>query len=309
MTPRTRPSGISAGLRRVAVLTALSFGCATVRAPASAIGGTVPVRSGVPDPQLELWLESGKKISPQESEQATSEARAALQSAVARVAIPEGDTLLVVRAQGVARTSSRRTDQKAAMAGIVVGAVVVIAAVVVALVASKGKAGGGKSVARGAGGKPVAVPRVRPPPVGAPLPRPVPRGGPNVSVQVFAGVEVPPQREPPPGYVAYAPSDGWDRAAAPPPPPPAPEQELAAVTLPPPPPLDVDGRGFFDGDALRLELVVVDRRTGAPLWSKVVDGEVDPRDAQGVERLLYEAVADRGGWAPGLGNAEPAAMR
>jgi hypothetical protein len=308
MTPRTRPSGVPAGLRRVAVLTALCFACATVRAPASTIDGTVPVRSGVPDPQLELWLESGKRISPQESEQATAEARAALQSAVARVAIPEGDTLLVVRAQGVARTSSRRTDQKAAMAGIVVGAVVVIAAVVVALVASKGKGGGGSALARGAAGKPVAVPRVRPPvPVGAPLPRPVARGGPNVSVQVFAGVEVPPQREPPPGYVAYAPSDGWDGAAAPPAP--APEQELAAVTLPPPPPLDVDERGFFAGDALRLELVVVDRRTGAPLWSKIVDGEVDPRDAQGVERLLYDALADRGGWAPGLGNVEPAAMR
>jgi hypothetical protein len=306
MTPGHSRSAPHAGLRRVAVLTALTFGCATVRAPASSIGGTVPVHGGVADPQLELWLESGKRVSPQESQRAAADAAAALQAAVARVAIPEGDTLLVVRAQGVARTASRRTDQHAAMAGLVVGAVVVIAAVVVALVASKGKGGGGRGVARGASGKPVAVPRVRPPPpVGAPLPRVAPRSGPNVSVQVFAGIEVPPPSDAPPGYVAFAPSQAWDGAS--PPPPPAPGEDVAAVSLPPPPPLDVESRGFFDGDSLRLELVVVDRHTGAPLWTKVVDGEVDPRDAQAVERLLYDAVADRSGWAPGLGTTGPAA--
>jgi hypothetical protein len=308
MTPRNHRPGPPAGLRRVALLTVFTFGCATVRVPASTIDGTVPVRSGVADPQLELWLESGKNVSPKETEQATAEARAALQSAVARVAIPDGDTLLVVRAQGVARTASRRTDQHAAMAGLVVGAVVVIAAVVVALVASKGK-GGGSGAARGASGKAAgAAPRVRPPPpVGAPLPRAAPRSGPNVSVQVFAGVQVPPPGGAPPGYVAIAPSESWDGAA--PPPPPAFQQDVSAVTLPPPLPLDVDRRGFFDGDSLRVELVVVDRHTGEPLWTKVVDGEVDPRDGQAVERLLYDAVADRSGWAPGLGAGEPAAMR
>ncbi len=79
---------------------------------------------------------------------------------------------------------------------------------------------------------------------------------------------------------------------------PPPLDELAEVSLPPPRPLDVADRGFFAGDALRLELVVVDPRNGTPLWTKVVEGNVDPRDARAVRRLLDRALADEAGRVP-----------
>jgi hypothetical protein len=295
MPTRSSRSGPPAGLRRVAVLTVFAFGCATVRVPASTIPDSSPVHGSFAEPQVELWLESGKNVSPAESAEASAQAKAALQSALSRVSAPQGDAILAVRAQGVARTSSRKTDQRAATAGIVVGAVVVVAAVVVALVASKGRSGGG-SAARGASARPPPVPRVRPgPPPGTPLPRAAPRSGPSVSVNVFAGIEVPPPDAPPGQYVYVDPPPVWG-TPVPPPPPPPPEGELTAVSLPPPPPLDLENRGFFDGDTVRLELVVVDRHSGAPLWTKTVDGEIDPRDAAAVEQLLYDAVADQTGW-------------
>jgi hypothetical protein len=114
-------------------------------------------------------------------------------------------------------------------------------------------------------------------------------------VNVFAGITVPPPDAPPPvGYVMVEPPPVWGAPVSPAPP----RTEAAVVSLPPPPPLEVDRRGFFDGDSLRLELVVVDRRTGAPLWTKVVEGALDPRDAAAVERLLYGALADSSGWEP-----------
>jgi hypothetical protein len=87
----------------------------------------------------------------------------------------------------------------------------------------------------------------------------------------------------------------------------APSAELAAISLPPPRPLDLEERGFFAGDTLRLELAVVDRRTGAPLWTKEVEGEVDPRDAGAVEQLLAGALADVNGWVPGPSLSAPPA--
>ena len=287
-TPADRPSA-PAGLRRAAVLTLLCFGCATVRVPASTIAETVPVRGGVAEPQLELWVESGGMVSPAESAEASAQARAALESALARVSTPQGDSLLVVRAQGVTRTPSRRSDQRAAVAGLVVGAVVVVAAVVV-LVATQGKGGGGggPKLARGARApRPVPVP-VRPVPhPGTPRPVPVFVGpaSPRVDVGVYAGIDVPAPAPATPGhYVVEGPAERRDAQAPAPAWPPA--EELAAVSLPPPSPLDLGKRGFFEGDSLRLELVVVDRRAGTPRWTKVVEAEVDPRDAQAVERLL-----------------------
>ncbi len=310
-TPPIDRPGAPAGLRRVALLSLFAFGCATVRVPASTIAETVPVRGGVPEPQLELWIESGGQVSPAESAAASAQAKAALESALAGLGAPlQGDSLLVVRAQGVARTASRRADQRAAIAGIVVGAVVVVAAVVVVLVASKGKGGGsGGKVARAAPApRPAAVRPAPVPRVPVPVFVHVPRHSPRIGVDVYAGVEVPAPApvttayyapaQPPERLPAQAPAAVWP-----------PGEELAAVSLPPPSPLDVDRRGFFDKDTLRLELVVVDRRAGTPQWTKVVEARVDPRDAQAVEQVLRDAVADGGGWVPAGTAYPPAAMR
>ncbi len=313
MLPRTSRRPAPAGVRRVAILTLLTFGCATVRVPASTMAETVPVRGGVAEPQIELWLESGRPVSPAESAQATAQARAALGSALAGVSAPQGDAILVVRAQGVARTRSRRSDQRAAVAGMVVGAVVIVAAVVAVLVATKGQGGGGKSgAAKAVAARP--APRAAPAPKtwvapvrparwpAAPLPRPAPGGRvvarwPGIHLNVFAGIALPPPGEPAPeGSASDQPAEVWESQV--PAPAWAPSEELPEISLPPLEPLDVADRGFFDGDTLRLELVVVDRRDGRPLWTKVVDGKVDPRDAQAVQRLLDEAVADEHGWMP-----------
>ncbi|HEY6098856.1 MAG TPA: hypothetical protein VIW03_05475 [Anaeromyxobacter sp.] len=306
MTPRICRSTVPAGARRVAFVTLFAFGCATVRVPASTMAGTVPVRGGVAEPQIELWVESGRKVSEAESAEASAKARAALESALARVSAPQGDAVLVVRAQGVARTPSRRADQRAAVAGLVVGAVVVVAAVVVLLVATHGKGGGASRTTPDR-----AAPAPRPPPMAvrpAPLPGRAAPGGPAIHVGVIAGNDVPP-----PGAFSSAedleawPPQGRDPQV------PAPDAtapaEHAAITLPPPPPLDLRDRGFFEGDTLRLELVVVDRRDGTPLWTKVVDGAVDPRDAHAVEQLLGDAVADGYGWIPAGAAGDPAAIR
>lgn len=317
MTPRISRSAASAGARGVTLLTLFAFGCATVRVPASTMSGTVPVHEGVAEPQLELWLESGKQVSPAESAQATAQAKAALENALAHVAAPQGDAVLVVRAQGVARTASRRADQRAAKTGLVVGAVVVVAAVVVVLVASQGKGGGG-GVPKLARAAPHAVPRAVPHavprggripiPVPVRVPGRVPRSGPAIHVDVVADLQGPvPGPAEPIEYFPGEPPEGWgpeEYTGSPQ----TPSTELAAIALPPPPPLDVDRRGFFQGDSLRLELVVVDRSSGAPLWSKVVDGEIDPRDAHAVEQLLRDAVADGRGWTPSSAPS-PAAPR
>lgn len=137
-TPRNR------GRSAVALLALTAFGCTTIRAPASAIGGAVPVEEGVARPQAELWLESGKPVTPAEQARASAEAHEALRQALAGRRLEEGDQLLVVRAQGVSRTPSHKSDQKAAVAGIVVGAVVIVAAVVIAVMAGGKGSGGGK---------------------------------------------------------------------------------------------------------------------------------------------------------------------
>ena len=98
------------------------------------------MRGGRPAPQLELWVESNRPLTPAEAEELRGEARSALEQALEGRAQPErGDELVVIRAQGVTRTRGHRNDQVAATAGMVVGAVVIVAAVIVAIVA------GGKS--------------------------------------------------------------------------------------------------------------------------------------------------------------------
>jgi len=129
-------------------------------------------------------------------------------------------------------------------------------------------------------------------------------------VNVFAGIDVPPPDAPPGQYVYVEPPPLWGTPVPPPLAPPPDGGELTAVSLPPPPPLDLERRGFFDGDTVRLELVVVDRHSGAPLWTKTVDGGIDPRDASKVEQLLYDAVADPTGWTQAIAApASPAELR
>ncbi len=305
-----------AALHGVALLTLLTFGCTTVRVPASAIAPTVAVRAGAAEPQVELWLESARLVSSEESARAVAEARAALHQAVAERQVADGDAILVVRAQGVSRTRSRRNDQHAAVAGIVVGAVALVAVAVVALVASKGDVKvpslRGGAVARASPHVPVVRPP-RPLPVPIPVaPAPRPRafppmrpgpGAPELGGRVDADVELvlmgpePPADAPPDGEESQAAEPGAPWHAPTGGPPDLAPVEIASVTLPPPRPLDVEGRGFFDGDQLRLELVLVDRRGGNALWVKSVEDNVDVRDARAVRKLLDRALGDPSGWS------------
>lgn len=165
--PSPAPERHGLGFRRLALLCAALLSCTTIRTSVSTIEPAVAMREGRPEPQLELWVESNKPLTPEEAERYRSEARAALEKALAGRAQPDGEgELVVIRAQGVTRTSGHRSDQVAATTGIVVGAVVIVAAVVVAIVmggknnssggghaklpsASAPRVGGGASVARG----------------------------------------------------------------------------------------------------------------------------------------------------------------
>ncbi len=309
----------STRFRAVALVALASLSCATVRVPATGFPPSVRIQGDVAEPQVELWVESGADVSPEEAARAAADARAALGQALASRNLGAGEQLLVVRAQGVSRTSSRRTDQTAAVAGLVVAAVAIVAVAVVVLVASQGKGGGGGGKAPAVHVPPAAVPRpghapgvvaVRPPPmIPAAIPRPRPSGGHGqggVSVLVGADVQVPITGPAPDG----PPPATWSETAvtAPPPPPPAAAEAVTEVVLPPPPPLDVERRGFFAGDSTRLELTLVDRATGTPLWVKTVEGKCDPRDAAAVRELLDRGLGDAAGWepAPAAAPAAPA---
>lgn len=334
----TRPA--RPGLRHVAILALLTFGCTTVRAPASAIGETVAVNDGAAEPQLELWIESARAVPPAESERVAGEAREVLRRALEGRSAPEADEVLVVREQGVTRTASRRSDQRNATIGMVVGAVVVVAAIVVLAVTSRGKGGGGKGGSGGArgGGRSAApgraiAPAGRPTGVsrgGAPallaVPRPAPgrpapasRVGPRPAPGRMSGAPAWSGWPSGPSFELgvwfqvgalepyWDPSAGFEPAPWPAPLPDpgpglaAPEEPITAVTLAPPPPLPVGDRGFWAGDETTLELVRVDRWTGLPRWVKTVRAGVDPRDAAAVRRLLDRALADEKGWQPAAG--------
>lgn len=307
-------------VRLVALVALTALGCATVRVPATELPPSVRLHGDVAEPQVELWIESGQDVSPAEAAQAAAESRAALHQALASRNLDAGEQLLVVRAQGVSRTGSRRADQRAAVAGIVVAAVAIVAVVVVLIVASKGKGGGigkvpvalpraaaparlpGAVRAPGAVRVPVSVPAVRPaPPRVATAPRaarPAPgghvRGGVAVGVDTNVDVMVEPS-----GGSAPA---SWIEpvSAAPPSEPFQPEggDEVTELALPPPRPLDAHHRGFFAKDATILELTLVDRATRTPLWTKTVESESDPRDPRALQALLERGLDDPAGWAP-----------
>ncbi|MBI5070064.1 MAG: hypothetical protein HZB56_17655 [Deltaproteobacteria bacterium] len=331
---RTPSPSLRPGLARrelVALCALLTFGCTVVRAPASAISPRVPVRDGVAEPQLELWLESGGPVSPAEAEAAADRARSALYQALAHRRLEEGDQLLVVRAQGVSRTPSRRDNQSAAVAGIVVGVVVVA---VVAIAASKSGGRGGGVPSAGRAGPRSGVPRVvaappRPPRIGAPHAFPhhhhgggpywgldlgvhlvvplVPPPTPMASSEVWYGTPPPGAPAPPPEPVPpLAPAEPAPASQEALPVEPPPEAPLAELMLPPPPAMDLESRGFFAGDAVRAELLLVDRTSGEPLWMKVVESESDPCDAAKVKELLDGALDDPQGWVPAGAPSPPA---
>jgi hypothetical protein len=351
-------------LRLVAVLALFTFGCVTVRAPASAIPDAVPLLDGRAEPQLELWVEGNDQVPPAEVQAAAAEARAALDAALTTEAggqVDPGEAwILVARAQGVTRTPARRHEQAAATVGLVVGAVVLIALVVVAVVASgKGSGGGGKGGAvRGAGAvghgaRPPGVsggrlpagaagrvptssggsgsvrppaPLLRPPPPAyrPPPPRPHGRGTGRGSVdwgfqadldlqlwgpQAWGPVEGPRPPGVEEGRLAWRELPGEATPDA------GPEEDEAGaafgppqhLTLPPPPPLPVDSRGYLDGDALEVELTLVERSTGLAAWRKVASGEIDPRDRDAVRALVRPLLA-AGGWQAIEAVPEPAAQ-
>jgi hypothetical protein len=283
------------------LLTVLTFGCATVRVPVSELGEPDPAPRGVAiaEPQVELWLESGDSPSPAERDEALARARAALTQALARHGSAEEatETVLYVRERAVARTSSRRSDQSLATAGMVIGAVVVVAAVIWAIV--EGRSPGSKS-------RSSVRPSTRPAPSPgtAPAPRPAVRprgggGGSGVDVAVGVAVHIPigpvpypyPDAAPPIAQMPQPPDAGEDPAS-----PWQDEDEAAeladpAPALPPVPELGLDERGYFAGDVVVLDLTLVDRRTGKPVWTRTVRDEIDPRDHAAVARAVDRALA------------------
>lgn len=345
--PRHHQEPPARRLGTVALLTALAFGCTTIRAPVAAIESPVPIRDGSATPQLELWLESADPIGPEEAARVSGEARAAIEEALAGRVVGDGSTVLVVRAQGVTRSASHRSDQTAATVGLVLGAVVVVVGVVI-LIASGGKGsrgggggGGGRVAAAGARGAdkaglrppgvspalpvagavravPPAMPRAvpvraagaaavaaRPAPARPSAPTRLPPAthqhghGAGVSFGVYVDLGPIPLR---PGQGPYHEVSSREILAA------APGEEAEApvgaaepapaaeVVLPMLVPFPVEQRGFFDGDALTVELTLVDRMTGQPRWSKWVDEEVDPCDREAVRRVLHRALEEAAGW-------------
>lgn len=311
-SPPVRGVGQShVALHVVALTTVLAFGCTTVRAPVSGIGPTVAVHGNTAEPQVELWLESAGDLTPAESARAAAEAREALRQALQERTLGVDD-VLVVRAQAVSRTRSHRSDQHAAIAGLVVGAVVLVA---LAVVASRGNgarlpaAGGHAGRAAGAfrpgtvppsaGGfrpgavplRPVIGPNVPPGRIAAPS-RP---DGPNLDVDVAVGTPAENDAAPAVDPVAAEDLPATEYFLVPPPAAAA-GMRISAVTLPAPSPLALSHRSFFDGDWLRLELVVVDARTGEVRWAKTVADELDVRDARKVRHAIDEALATEDGW-------------
>jgi len=340
-------------------LCAALVSCTTVRTPVSTIAPTVDLR-GAPAPELELWVESNRDLSPAEAERYRADARRAIEAALAGRSQPDDGSLVLVREQGVTRTKGHRSDQTAATAGIVVGAVAVVAAAtLVTLSVGGGRGGshagkGGSHLSHSApapGSRPVAAPAPRTIPVarptvipaGAVAARPAPWFGPPPRPPVV------PARFPPPGgrapVAAPSPRQAWEPSPSiavdfdfyfpipldpepvppypyapfvPPPPPefgpplawpvaadavgthaarPAPEEGPSEIVLLPPAPYPVASRGFFDGDRLVLEAIVLDRATGEVLWTKRMSRDADPRDALAVKQVVDELLAEDG-WMP-----------
>jgi hypothetical protein len=298
----------------LAALTTLTFGCATVRVPVGGLGEPAPLaRGAIAAPEVELWIESGEAVSPAESDRAFREAHAALGSALAGRAsgAEDAEYVLYVRERAVVRTASRRTNQALAVAGIAVAAVAVVVVVVLAVAGGKGSPSVPKVRAPSAAPAPPRLaPRVVPAPArGAPVALPLPHGGGSVAVpapDVDVWIEAVARTPGPSGSHAgdaWVPAPGADAWAAPPGSAPWADPGEArpwgegSAAVPPPalPPaagLDVSRRGFFARDAFVLDLVLVERRTGRPVWSRAIRRDADPRDAREVAAGIEEALGE-----------------
>jgi len=318
------------GVRKLALLTLLTFGCATIRVPAQAPAAEPrSLGPGLAEPEIEILMEGSKEADAAESGRAVEEAREALARAMdgrGAVAAEQG-AVLRVREQAVVRTSSRKADQAWAIVGMIVGVVVVVAVIIIAATSGKGSSQkatpAGAATARGPRVMPAAPARFSAPHAVLPAPSPaaVPRAVPRPPL-------------PPPRY--YAPAPAWDigvhvgflfvfpppyETAYPVPPyAPLPEAQLGPapgrvpeaqppaaeppLPIPPPPPFSLAERGFFGGEETQLEVVLADARTGQPLWASYVREKVDPRDPEAVGRLVEKALAGQS-WASKRGSAPP----
>ena len=321
--------GYDPAVKRIATVTLLAFGCATVRVPVAPLGEPADAPGTVAPPLTELWLESSQEVAPAEARKADAQARAALAWAVARREISShaagaSDAVLFVRERAVGLTGARRSQQAWAKVGIVAGVVVVVAAALFAL--TRGGSSSAPSAKAPKAPAPVTVkpravpvsPAVRPPPsLGHAVPlRPLPVYRPS---PVFVGFSVNFSVAPTP--LVLAPDPAEEQWYAPPPPhplavetedappdsialsdaPPAPEPEPPASPMQLPPLQElvafrVQDRGFFAGPVTALQLDVVDRVTGETVWSKAVRADADPLDAVAVAKVLDEALAGQG-WA------------
>jgi hypothetical protein len=333
VSPNLRLWSYGGAVRRIALITVLAFGCATVRVPVGAPAEPADGAGVIAPPIVELWIESSEEVPPQLAEKTDGKVREALSEALAQRQIPANaagaqDAVLFVREKAVALTEARHSQQTWAKVGIVAGIVVVVVALVaVAVSGGKGSSSSSKAAKVGSpkAATPVAVhPRTPAVPVAQAMPH-VARAVPLGPVRyyrpspIFIGFSVnfwiPPRPlilAPEPGY-----EETWYPPDAPPPlspdapptetaslsdaPPPPDPEPLASVALQLPPLADavtfpVQDRGFFAGPQTAIQLDLLDRATGQLLWSKAVSAEADPTDVKAMSRLLGEAFAGTG-WA------------
>lgn len=245
------------GLRRVALLTCLTFACATARqqVPVSGVLAPPPQRIALAEPELELWMEGTRAIDPDEEARSLDQSRAALASALDGRGLDAEDpeALLVVRARAVARTDERKSAQVWSAVGIVL---VVVALVVSAVLFSRS---GSRPAQKGGPHGVAPAPAVRP---GAQpvylAPRPY---APPPPIGVFVGLNVAVPVGPPPPLAGLPPTEAW----------------LAS-------------RGWFDGDEIELSVELQDPVTGGVRWHRTVRRGADPRDPNALGGLLEQAL-------------------
>ena len=246
-------------MRKVALLTCLTFACATARqqVPGSDLLPPPETRIALAEPQLELWMEGTHPVDPAEEARALDASRNALAAALdgRGLEAPDPEAVLVVRARAVARTGERKQAQ--VWSGVAF--VVLFVAVIIATIAlsrsrsSSGPRGPGRAALPA--GPRGAVPR---PAYFAPR-----RYAPPPPVGVFIGLNVAIPVGPPPPLIGLPPTDAW----------------LAS-------------RGWFDGDEVELAVELQDPQTGEVRWQRTVREGADPRDAGAMTRLVDLALSD-----------------
>ncbi len=308
-------------VKRIAILTLITFGCTTIRVPIAPLGEPADAPGVIAPPVLELWMESSEEIPAAEKQKAEAQARAAIASAlegreIAADAAGASDAVLFVRERAVGTTEARRSQQTWAKVGIVAAIVVVVVAIVaIAVSGGKGGSGGSHATASKSGGSSKAVPvAVKPRSIPMPPPLPPPPmyyGGYHpvpFSFWFSFNFFVPPRPmvlapepqdevwyapEPPSPMLPDADEGPVALAGAPPPPDPGPEATVSLMLPPLAPPVNftVEDRGFFADPVTALQLDVLDRATGRTVWSKAVRADVDPLDAAEVAKLVDQALA------------------